>query len=81
MAKDTVNWLDDSDETHADQTELRYYIAGQEDGTWSVFDRQTNMPAAMENQLLTGMALETADDMLELMNQIEEDLKPRPPTE
>lgn len=75
MASDTpLNWLDDDQLTPGMQR-ARYVIAGEEDGTWSVYDTKTDLPAILEEQMLVKLTFEQADDMVELLNQIEADAK------
>lgn len=69
------------DQDQADQSELRYFIGGEENGTWTVYDRRTNQPAALHGRSLAGIDFEVATELLDLMNQIEEDQKQRPPIE
>jgi hypothetical protein len=40
-------------------------------------DRLTNAPAVIDDQMLVELTFELADDMLEMMNQIEADAKAR----
>jgi hypothetical protein len=52
MATDTpLNWLDDDQLTSGAQRP-RYVIAGEEDGTWSVYDTKTDQPAVLEEQMM-----------------------------
>jgi hypothetical protein len=74
MADQPNNWLDD-DQAAPGAERPRYVIAGEENGSWSVYDRLTNLPAILDEEMLVEMTFERADDMLELMNQIEADSK------
>ncbi len=74
MPDGPMNWLDDA---QAGAERPRYFIEGQENGTWSVFDRLTNAPAVIDDEMLVELTFELADDMLEMMNQIEADAKAR----
>jgi len=74
MSDQPMNWLDDD---QAGAARPRYFIEGQENGTWSVFDRLTNAPAVVDDEMLVELTFELADDMLEMLNQIEADAKTR----
>jgi hypothetical protein len=76
MADQPLNWLDD-DQREPGQDRLRYVIAGEENGTWSVYDRLTNLPAVLDENMLVELTFEVADDMLEMMNTIDAEEKKR----
>jgi len=77
MASDQpLNWLDD-DQLNPGQGRPRYALVGEENGTWSVHDRQTGLPAILDDEMLVEMTFDHADNMLELMNRIEEELRRR----
>lgn len=74
MLDGPMNWFDD-DQAGAERP--RYFIESQENGTWSMFDRLTNAPAVLGDQMLVELTFELADDMLEMMNPIEADAQAR----
>lgn len=77
MASDQpLNWLDD-DQLAPGQGRQRYALVGEENGTWSVYDRVNNLPAILDEEMLVELTFDEADNMLELMNRIEQDLKRR----
>jgi len=73
MASDQpLNFLDDDQQTAG---RPRYALLGEENGTWSVYDRITGLPAILDEEMLVEMTFDQADNMLELMNRIEDDTK------
>jgi hypothetical protein len=76
MPDQPLNWLDDDQPTPG-QERPRYVIAGEENGTWSVYDRLTNLPAVLDENMLVELTFEAADDMLELMNALDAEEKRR----
>jgi hypothetical protein len=76
MPDQPLNWLDD-DQPQAGQERPRYVIAGEENGSWSVYDRLTNLPAVLDENMLVELTFEVADDMLEMMNAIDAEEKRR----
>ncbi|TPL07583.1 hypothetical protein FJ938_11115 [Mesorhizobium sp. B2-4-14] len=46
----------------------RYDLRKETDGTWTVFDVFTGQPAEIEGQPVTGLDLEYADDLVDLLN-------------
>lgn len=75
MASDQpLNFLDD-DQLTSGEGRPRYALVGEENGTWSVYDRITGLPAILDEEMLVEMTFDQADNMLELMNNIADDLK------
>jgi len=78
MASDQpLNWLDD-DQLTSGPGRPRYALVGEENGTWSVYDHITGLPAILDEEMLVEMTFDQADNMLELMNKIEKDLERKP---
>jgi hypothetical protein len=75
MADQPRNWLDNHSEPG--QERPRYVIAGEENGTWSVYDRLTNLPAVLDENMLVELTFDVADDMLEMMNAIDAEERKR----
>jgi len=69
MADGPLNWLD-SDAFDLKGSGPRFAMAGEEDGSWTVIDRGTNMPAIWNDQMLFALTFEVADDLVETMNQL-----------
>ncbi len=46
----------------------RYDIRREDDGTWTVFDVFTGLPAEVGDELLFGLDMEEADDAVDLLN-------------
>ncbi|NOV20936.1 hypothetical protein E5S70_33805 [Ensifer adhaerens] len=49
-------------------TENRYDLRKEPDGTWTVFDIFTGMPALVNEVEQVGLELEQADDLVDLLN-------------
>lgn len=49
-------------------TENRYDLRKEPDGTWTVFDIFTGMPAQVNDVEQIGLELEQADDLVDLLN-------------
>lgn len=69
MPASPLNWLD-LDAFDIAGNGPRFVLAGEEDGSWTVIDQATNMPAVWDDRMLFGLTFEMADDMVETMNQI-----------
>ncbi|MCB1447628.1 MAG: hypothetical protein KDJ87_18040 [Rhizobiaceae bacterium] len=74
MPDGPLNWLD-IDLLDFRDTGPRFVLAGEEDGSWTVMDQATNMPAFWNDQLLFGLDFERADDLVETMNQLMLDIR------
>jgi hypothetical protein len=48
----------------------RYDLRREDDGTWTVFDIFTGAPAIAEGEILAGLEMEDADDLVDLLNGI-----------
>lgn len=48
----------------------RYDIRKEDDDTWTVFDIFTGAPAIAEGEILAGLEMEDADDLVDLLNGI-----------
>jgi hypothetical protein len=70
-----LNWLD----TEVDWTDPgpRFFIEGQDDGTFTVIDRLTETPAVWNDQMLFGLSFDQADDLVESMNLLVIDMRRR----
>jgi len=69
MADGPLNWLD-SDLFDIKGSGPRFVMAGEEDGSWTVIDQVTNMPAIWNDQMLFSLTFEVADDLVDTMNQL-----------
>ncbi|MBX9455438.1 MAG: hypothetical protein KL863_05100 [Rhizobium sp.] len=69
MAEGLLNWLD-SDLFDFTGGGPRFVMAGEDDGTFSVVDQVTRMPAIWNDQMLFGLSFDEADDLVETMNQL-----------
>jgi hypothetical protein len=69
-----LNWLD-QDLFDFSGRGPRFVLAGEEDGSWTVMDQMTNMPAIFNDEMLFGLPFERADDLVETMNQLMLDLR------
>lgn len=49
----------------------RYTIRKEENGTWSVVDIFTDLPAVVRDVVLIRMEMEEADDMVDLLNALD----------
>ncbi|MCV9909964.1 hypothetical protein OIV19_20405 [Brucella sp. HL-2] len=49
-------------------TENRYDLREEEDGSWTVFDIFTGMPAEVNGIPQDGLEMEQADDLVDLLN-------------
>ena len=49
----------------------RYTIRKEENGTWSVVDIFTGLPAVVRDVVLIRMEMEEADDMVDLLNTLD----------
>lgn len=49
----------------------RYTIRKEENGTWSVVDIFTDLPAVVRDVVLIRMDMEEADDMVDLLNALD----------
>lgn len=49
-------------------SEARYDMRDEPDGTWTVFDIFTGLPAVVDDVPLTGLEMEEADDLVDLLN-------------
>ena len=67
MPDSPLNWLD-TDLFDFEATGPRFVLAGEEDGSWTVMDQITNMPAIWNDEMLVGLPFERADDLVETMN-------------
>jgi hypothetical protein len=68
MANGPMNWLDtDHDWEGAGP---RFVLVGEEDGSFTVMDQVTGMPAVWNDQMLFSLPFEEADDLVESMNQL-----------
>lgn len=55
----------------------RYSLRQEADGTWTVFDIFTNLPAEVNGIPLVMLDMEEADDAVDLMNRL--DIEPENP--
>ena len=69
MPDSPLNWLD-IDLFDFDRASPRFEAAGEHDGTWTVMDQLTKLPAVWDDKMLFGLTFEQADDMVDSMNQI-----------
>jgi hypothetical protein len=69
MADGPLNWLD-TDLFDLQSTGPRFVLAGEDDGTWTVMDQVTNLPAIWNDEMLFSLTFEVADDLVETMNQL-----------
>ncbi|MDB5554450.1 MAG: hypothetical protein JWL86_4434 [Rhizobium sp.] len=67
MADGPLNWLD-TDLFDLKSASPRFVLAGEEDGTWTVMDQVTNLPAIWNDTMLFSLAFEVADDLVDTMN-------------
>ncbi|MDB5525145.1 MAG: hypothetical protein JWM58_2908 [Rhizobium sp.] len=65
-----MNWLDDD---QISSTRPRYAVRGEEDGTWSVYDTKTDLPAVLDEWMMVQLVFEVADDMVEMLNNMDAD--------
>lgn len=49
-------------------SEARYDMRDEPDGTWTVFDIFTGLPAVVDDVPLIGLEMEEADDLVDLLN-------------
>lgn len=71
MASDQpMNWLD---QTSGDRP--RYAVRGEDDGTWSIYDTETNLPAIVDDWMMVQLVFEVADDMVDMLNKMDADSK------
>ena len=69
MAGGPLNWLD-SDYIDMTGSGARFVLTGEDDGSWTVFDQATNLPAIWNDEMLFSLTFEVADDLVETMNQL-----------
>ena len=69
MADAPLNWLD-QDLFLLKGDAPRFVLTGEHDGTFSITDQVTNMPAVWNDQMLFGLTYDVADNLLETMNQL-----------
>lgn len=51
-------------------SENRYDLRQENDGTWTVFDIFTGLPARVNDVEQVGLELEQADDLVDLLNRL-----------
>ncbi|MDX1045497.1 hypothetical protein GOL40_19555 [Sinorhizobium medicae] len=49
-------------------SENRYNLRQEDDGTWTVFDIFTGLPAEVNDVAQVGLDMEQADDLVDLLN-------------
>ena len=76
MADGRLNWLD-PDLFDLKTSGPRFALAGEEDGSWTVMDHVTNLPAVWNDEMLFGLPFEQADDLVETMNLLALDIEQR----
>ncbi len=52
------------------QHKRRYRLREELDGTWTIYDIFTGMPAEVFKMLASGLVRPAADDMMSLMNRV-----------
>ena len=68
MPDGPLNWLDiDLD---WDGAGPRFVLLGEDDGSFTVMDQVTGMPAVWNDTMLFSLSFEEADDLVESMNQL-----------
>jgi hypothetical protein len=71
MATDQpMNWFDDD---QLSSPRARYAVRGEDDGTWSVYDTRTGLPAILDDRMMVKLVFEAADDVVEMLNQMDAD--------
>ncbi|MDB5523894.1 MAG: hypothetical protein JWM58_1657 [Rhizobium sp.] len=53
-----------------DPTENRYEMRQEPDGTWTVYDIFTGLPAVVNDIPITMLTIEEADDAVDLLNNL-----------
>ena len=67
MPDGPLNWLD-PDPVENPTPGPRFALAGEEDGSWTVIDQLTGMPAVFNDKMLFSLPFDQADDLVETMN-------------
>jgi hypothetical protein len=67
MADGPLNWLDHSPIRSA-EVGPKYQLVGEDDGTFTVMNRNTGIPAIWNERMLCGLTFDEADDLMETMN-------------